>query len=130
MNKVIDDKQCTILWHVYDLKTSNVNPAVVSSVLDDIDAEYGKNSKMTITRGKAHKYLGTTIDYYSTGKVIFLMIDYIGKMLGNILENTRGESATPASHHHLENFRICNQTIPCQRRPLPLFCSTTNISFK
>ena len=62
MNKIIDKKKCTILWHVYDLKTSNVDPAVVSSVLADIDAKYGKVAKMTITRGKVHKYLGTTMD--------------------------------------------------------------------
>ena len=62
MNKIIDENQCTILWYVDDLKTSHVDPAVVSSVLADIDAEYGKISKMTITRGKVHKYLGMIID--------------------------------------------------------------------
>ena len=62
MNKITENKKCTILWHVDDLKTSHVDPALVSSVLADIDAEYGKISKMTITRGKLHKYLGMTID--------------------------------------------------------------------
>ena len=62
MNNIIDNKQYIILWHVDDLKTSHVDPAVVSSVLADIDAEYRKISKMTITRGKVHKYLGITID--------------------------------------------------------------------
>ena len=79
MNKIIDNKQCTIIWHVDDLKTSHFNPTVVSSVIADIDAEYVKISKMTIMQGKVHKYLGMTIDYSSPGKVIFLMIDYIGK---------------------------------------------------
>ena len=41
MNKIIDNKQCTIFCHVDDLKTSHVDPAIVSSVLSDIDAEYG-----------------------------------------------------------------------------------------
>ena len=62
MNKIIDDKQCTILWPVDDLKKSHVDPAVISGVLSDIDTEYEKISKMTITRGKVHKYLGMTID--------------------------------------------------------------------
>ena len=62
MNNIIDNKQCTILWHVDDMKTSHIDPTVVSSVLADIDVEYGKISKMTITRGKIHKYLGMTID--------------------------------------------------------------------
>ena len=62
MNNIIDNKQCNILWNVDDLKTSHVDPAVVSIFLADSDAEYGKIEKMTITRGKLHKYLGMTID--------------------------------------------------------------------
>ena len=38
MNKIIDNKQCTILCHVDELNTSHVDPAIVSSVLADIDA--------------------------------------------------------------------------------------------
>ena len=70
MNKIIDNKQCTILWHVDDLKTSHVDPAVIYSVLAEIDPEYGKIARIKITRGKVNKYLGMTIDYYSPGKVI------------------------------------------------------------
>ena len=50
MNKIIDNKQCTIIWHVDDLNTSHVEPVVVYSVLADIDAEYGKIAKMTILK--------------------------------------------------------------------------------
>ena len=39
---------------------------------------------MTITWGKVHKYLGTTIDYYLPSKVKFSMINFIGKMLDDI----------------------------------------------
>ena len=99
MKNIIDNKQCTILWHVDDLKTSHVDPAFISSVLADIDTEYGNISKMTITRGKVHKYLGMTIDYSSPGKLIFSMIDYIGKNLEDITEDMKGESATPAAYH-------------------------------
>ena len=49
MNKIINKNQCTILWHVDDLNTSHVNPAVISRVLADIDAEYGKIAIMAIT---------------------------------------------------------------------------------
>ena len=38
MKKIVYRKRCAIIWHVDDLKTSNVDPAVVSRVLDDIDA--------------------------------------------------------------------------------------------
>ena len=99
INKIIYKKQFTIIWNVNYLKISYVDPGVVSSVLADIDPEYGKIAEMTITQGKVHKYLRMTIDYSSPGKVIFLMIDYIGKMIDNIPEEMKGESATPAAHH-------------------------------
>ena len=102
MNKIIDNKQFTVIWHVDDLKTSHVDPEVVSRVLDDIDTEYGRISKMTFTRGKVHKYFRMNIDYSSPGKVIFSMIDYIGKMLDYIPEDMKGESDTPAAHHLFE----------------------------
>ena len=54
---------------------------------------------MTIMWGKIHKYLGMTIEYSSTDKVIFSMINYIGKMLDDIPEDMKGESDTPAVHH-------------------------------
>ena len=84
MNKIIDDKQCTILWHVDDLKTSHVDPAVVYRVLADIYWEYWRIAKMTITQGKVHKYLNMIIDYSLPDKVILYIMDFIVKMLGNI----------------------------------------------
>ena len=61
MNNIIDDKKFNILWYVDYLKTSHVDPAVVSRFLTDIDAEHGKIAKMTIMRGKVHNYLGMNI---------------------------------------------------------------------
>ena len=109
MNKIINDKQCMILWHVDDLKTSHVDPAVISRFLADIDAEYGKIAKMIIARGKVHKYLRMTIDYSSPGKVIFLMICYIGKMFDNIPEYMNGVSATPDAHHSFDIAEDANK---------------------
>ena len=90
INKIIDNKQCTILYHVDDLKTSHVDPAVVSIVLADIYVEYGTITKITIMRGKVNKYLRMTIDYSSPDKVISLMINYIGKILDDISEDIKG----------------------------------------
>ena len=72
--------QGTILWHVDELKMLHVDSEIVSSVLAGIDAEYGNIVKMTITRGKIHRYLGMTINYYSPVKVIFSIVDYIGNI--------------------------------------------------
>ena len=61
MKGIIDDKQHTIIRHVYDLKKSHVEPAVFFRFLSDIDAEYGKIAKITSKRGKVNKLLGMTI---------------------------------------------------------------------
>ena len=75
MNKNYNDKQCTILWNIDDLKMSHVDPDIVSSILADIDSEYGNIAKMTIMRGKIHKYLRMTIDYSSSDKLMFSVVD-------------------------------------------------------
>ena len=69
MNKIVTGKQCTIIWHVNDLKMSHVDSDIVSSVLADIDTEYINIEKITITWGKIHKYIGMTINLSSPGKV-------------------------------------------------------------
>ena len=99
MNNIIDDKQCTLIWHIDNMKISHVDPVFISSVLADIDAEYGKITKMTITRGKVHKYLRMNIDYSLPSKLILYIINYIGKMIGNIPKYMKGGSAKPAAHH-------------------------------
>ena len=38
MKNIVNDKQCTILWDVDDLKMSNVYSYIVYSVISDIDA--------------------------------------------------------------------------------------------
>ena len=58
MNNIVDNKEFTILFYVNDLKTSHVNPAVVSGVLDDIDAEYGKIEKWPSHGAKYMNTLG------------------------------------------------------------------------
>ena len=55
INKIIGDKKCTKIFHVDDLNTSRVDPAIISNVLADIDAEYSEIEKITIPRGKVHK---------------------------------------------------------------------------
>ena len=60
--KIYNVKQCTIICHVDYMKMSHIDSNIISGLLSDIDVEYGKIAKMTIMRGKIHKYLGMTID--------------------------------------------------------------------
>ena len=51
MNKTIDGTQCTILWHVDDLKISHVKPNVVTKVIKQLEAEFGIEAPLTKTCG-------------------------------------------------------------------------------
>jgi hypothetical protein len=98
-NKIIDGKQCTILWHVDDLKKSHVDAKVNTSVIKLIDDEFGKEAPITITRGSVHDYLGMTLDYSDPGKVKIKMIHYIEEMLADLPKDMDGEAPTPAGNH-------------------------------
>ena len=69
MNKMVDGKQCIVLWHVDNLKISHIDERVNESVLASLNRKYGKETPLTITRGDLHDYLGMTLDYSTDGKV-------------------------------------------------------------
>ena len=69
VNKMINGKQCTIGWHVDDLKISHVDSEVVDDILNKLDERYGKEALMVTTRVKIHDYFGMTLDYNIDGKV-------------------------------------------------------------
>ena len=45
MNKIIDNKQCIILWHVDDLKISHVDPTVFPAFLLTLMRNMGRFQK-------------------------------------------------------------------------------------
>ena len=78
MNKMVDGKQCTILWHVNDLKISHVSPEVVNDIIQKLEGVFGKEAPSTKTRGS------------EIGKVKFTMVDYIKEMLEELPEDMNG----------------------------------------
>ena len=99
MNRNFKAKQYTILWHVHDVKFLRVYSCIISSIISVFGVEYGNIEKMTITWGKIHKFLMMTINYSLPGKLKLSMVNYIGKMIDDIPEDMRGESAKSAAHH-------------------------------
>ena len=114
VNKEINGSQCTILWHVDDLKISHVDPDVVSAVISQLEAEFGKEAPLTVNRGTTHDYLGMTIDYSLPGKVQITMLDYIDNMLAELPDDMAGESATPAPKHLFQVNPDC-QKLPTEK---------------
>jgi hypothetical protein len=100
-NKMINGKQCTIVWHMDDLKISHVDEQVIREMVDLLQAKYGSDdAPVTVTYGKVHDYLGMTLDYSKTGKVIIDMKQYVKDMLKEVSDKmVDGVSATPAAAH-------------------------------
>jgi len=98
-NKVIAVKQCTILWHVDDLKISHVDKNVVDDILKKLNEKFGHKSPLTTSCGKVLDYLGMKIDYRQKGKVKFVMYEYINKILEELPADMSGLATTPASNY-------------------------------
>lgn len=101
-NKMVDGKQCTVLWHVNDIKISHVSLDIVESVLKLLSEQYGREAPLVVTRGRVHEYLGMTLDYSEAHKCKIRMSDYIEEMLDDIPADMEGEAATPAALHLFE----------------------------
>ena len=101
-NKMIDGKQCTILWHVDDLKISHVSADVVTRIIQQLDDRFGKEAPITVTRGKKHDYLGMELDFSKPGCVIISMFKYINTMLDELPTEFEGHAPTPAAENLFE----------------------------
>jgi hypothetical protein len=99
VNKIINGKQCTVVWHVDDLKLSHIDPKVLDEIIRRLREKYGQEAPLTVTRGKVHEYLGMTLDYGEVGKVKFIMDDYVKNLIDNVPSDMTGTAATPGSNH-------------------------------
>ena len=99
MNRMFGKHQCTIQWHVDDLKISCKDPKAIEAIIKKLDKRYGKTSPLTITKGKIHDYLGMTIDYSIPDKVIFTMYDYVNEIIESLPSDMRGTAISPAGDY-------------------------------
>jgi len=87
-NKVINGAQCTILWHVDDLKLLHIDQSVLDQVLAKLNERFGKEQPLTKSGGKVHDYLRMRLDYTTVGQVaITTMYDYIDNVLADVPSN-------------------------------------------
>ena len=98
-NKQINGQQCTLVWHVDDMKISHADPKVVNDIINKHEQEFGKEAPLTTHRGKIHYYLGMTLDFSLPGKVQIRMEEYIRNMLTELPEDMEGLATTPAAEH-------------------------------
>ena len=98
-NKLIHGSQCTIVWHIDDLKISHIDSTAVDQVIGLLSEEFGQEGPLTVTRGKVHDYLGMTLDFSIPQKVQIQMYDFIDKMLVDLPIDMDGTTRTPAADH-------------------------------
>lgn len=92
-NKMIEGKQCTIVWHVDDNKISHKDPKVVDKVIQMIEDEFGN---MTVKRGKKHTFVGMNFDMKKNGTIGISMKDYIKESIDSYKEEIKEKVPTPA----------------------------------
>jgi hypothetical protein len=94
--KLINGTQCTIMWHVDDLKISHVDEEVVNNEIASRERIYGK---MVTTRGKEHTYLGMDFDFSIPGEVSMSMAPYMEEIVDEYPCIVPAGAKTPAANH-------------------------------
>jgi hypothetical protein len=95
MNRNIEGSQCTIAWHVDDLKISHKSQAVVERILKRLSDIYGD---LSITRGKKHTLVGMDLEF-DKGEVKVSMEPYLQEALEAFPEEIDKTVTSPAADH-------------------------------
>ena len=78
-NRMIEESQQTVRFHVDDLMSSHILSKVNDAFLKWLNEKYGSYGLVQATRGAIHDYLGMTIDFSLDGAVKIDMMDYLVK---------------------------------------------------
>jgi Reverse transcriptase (RNA-dependent DNA polymerase) len=108
-NCMIDGKQCNIAGYVDDTKISQVDPNVVTRVIEQIEAIF---DKMLVTRGMEHTFLGMHV-LFKDDKAIISMKSYLSEAIQESGLGIIREASTPARKNLFDvddNFKLLNNT--------------------
>lgn len=98
-NKIINGKQCTIVFYVDDNKISHVDPDVVTNVVDKLKEHFGS---LTVTRGKKHDFLGMELTFMDDGTLKLEMKKLLKETLGMVDEDLSASVSSPATKRLFE----------------------------
>ena len=108
-NKLINGRQCTLVWYVDDNKISHVDPEVVTEEMKMISEHFGK---LTISRGNKHQFLGMDIELDRNNKeVIVSMIDQVEEAINMMDEDLRSDIHTPAYRDLFDTYDETSQQL-------------------
>ena len=98
-NKMIKNDQCTIIWHVDDLKITHKDCSVVEEVIKKIEEKF---EKMSVNIGVKHTYVGMDLDFSMKGTVIISMKGYLEDAIKEFPGELPRSAKTPASLYLFE----------------------------
>ena len=106
VNKKIDGQQCTISWHVDDLKISHQDANIVTPVIKSLNKKYGTVMHLYVSRGKVHDYLRMNFDFSNSGRVTITMYDQVNNTIDEASDIYKTETGCAiASPTNLYSFR-------------------------
>lgn len=94
-NRMVNDKQQTVRFHVDDLMSSHKDASVNDKFYKWLNEQYGQFGEVTQHRGKVHDYLGMNFDFSEKGKVIVDMIAYVKAMLDEFPIELKDDDTAP-----------------------------------
>jgi hypothetical protein len=94
-NKMVNEKQFTITWHVDDLKLSHMDDKEVTKMIVWLKSIYGDDIR--VSRGKKHDNLG--MDLNVPGQFKITMIPYLKGVIRDFPEEITGRATSAAADH-------------------------------
>ena len=96
-NKMINESQINMTWHVDDLKVLHKESTEVTKFIFTLAKHYGNG--LSVTRGKIHSYLGMDFNYAISGAVQLSMILCSKQIKDDFPEPITSTAPTPAADH-------------------------------
>jgi hypothetical protein len=96
-NKMINEKQHTLTWHVDDVKASHVDTQVNDEFHRWCERKYGNSDigHVVVTRGKKHDYLAMNLDYSEKNKLKIDMRYYTDNIIEAFPYELKAQTVAP-----------------------------------
>lgn len=96
-NKTINARQCTIIWHIDNIKISHLEKRVVDHIIDKLNIRFGEYSQLSTSTGNKLDYLGMMLDYTTKGKSHYQCMSTATKFI--LKSDMNRVSKTPTTGH-------------------------------
>ena len=102
-NKIVNNNQMTVLWHINNLKTSHIEKKMLEKCVEFLRTIYNNNKigKIVINKEPVHDFVGMKLDYSVPRKSIVDMMEYIKKIVMEFKElgySLAAKTVTPVTH--------------------------------